>query len=267
MNMPPMIYGTAWKREKTKTLVIHALQNGFLGIDTACQPKHYREDLVGEGIMASGVDRDRLFIQTKFTPLAGQDPSTIPYDQDLPLSKQVADSFSVSQKNLQIDVIDSYLLHSTMMPLNPLMQIWRAMEAIVDDGGARQIGVCNCYDITLLRRLYDDARIKPTILQNRFYDESGYDTDIRAFCDEKGIRYQSFWTLTANPHILSSRTIQTLAKKYAWTEAQIFYRYLILSGIVPLNGTTSSIHMDEDLNIFDVTFAQDEMQSITDLLR
>ena len=42
----PLLYGTAWKKEQTTELVVEAIKNGFEGIDTACQPKHYREDLV-----------------------------------------------------------------------------------------------------------------------------------------------------------------------------------------------------------------------------
>lgn len=42
IQMPRLIYGTAWKKEATTELVIKAVLNGFRGIDTACQPKHYR---------------------------------------------------------------------------------------------------------------------------------------------------------------------------------------------------------------------------------
>ena len=42
VQMPRLIYGTAWKKEATTQLVIDAVLNGFRGIDTACQPKHYR---------------------------------------------------------------------------------------------------------------------------------------------------------------------------------------------------------------------------------
>jgi diketogulonate reductase-like aldo/keto reductase len=42
VRMPRLIYGTAWKKEATTQLVIKAILNGFRGIDTACQPKHYR---------------------------------------------------------------------------------------------------------------------------------------------------------------------------------------------------------------------------------
>lgn len=46
----PFIYGTAWKRDETKSLVSQAIKSGFTAFDTAAQPKHYREDLVGEAI-------------------------------------------------------------------------------------------------------------------------------------------------------------------------------------------------------------------------
>ncbi len=42
-DMPPIMYGTAWKKEQTEELVVEAVKQGFRGIDTACQPKHYYE--------------------------------------------------------------------------------------------------------------------------------------------------------------------------------------------------------------------------------
>ena len=64
--IPAFIYGTAWKKQKTSELVYQALCHGFKGIDTAAQPKHYREDLVGDGIRKAlkegKVTRDELFV-------------------------------------------------------------------------------------------------------------------------------------------------------------------------------------------------------------
>ena len=60
------LYGTAWKKEKTAELVYQALCSGFRAVDTAAQPKHYREDLVGDGIRRAinegKVSRDDLFV-------------------------------------------------------------------------------------------------------------------------------------------------------------------------------------------------------------
>ena len=49
-RIPKLVYGTAWKKERTTDLVYQALKAGFRGIDTAAQPRHYREELVGDGI-------------------------------------------------------------------------------------------------------------------------------------------------------------------------------------------------------------------------
>jgi hypothetical protein len=44
------LYGTAWKKTRTTELVTKALAAGFTGVDTACQPKHYQEPLVGDAL-------------------------------------------------------------------------------------------------------------------------------------------------------------------------------------------------------------------------
>lgn len=133
------------------------------------------------------------------------------------------------------------------------------MEAIYHSSETRQLGISNCYDLELLQRLYFDADIKPSVVQNRFYSESGYDVELRQWCDEQGIIYQSFWSLTANPHILGSKAVIDLAQKYDKTPAQIVYRYLTQIRIVPLIGSTSQEHMKEDLEIFSFELTSDEI--------
>jgi diketogulonate reductase-like aldo/keto reductase len=79
--MPRLLYGTAWKKEKTADLVTTAVKYGFRGVDTACQPKHYNEAGVGEAIRRlanEGISRRDLYIQTKFTPLMVRIPLTFP---------------------------------------------------------------------------------------------------------------------------------------------------------------------------------------------
>ena len=268
VKMPRMIYGTAWKKERTADLVIKAVQTGFKGIDTACQPKHYNEPLVGEALKRlkkDGIKRESLFLQTKFTTMSGQDPHNIPYDKDAPLESQVLQSFETSKKNLGTQYVDSLVLHSPIAPHELMMGVWNSMEQIQKNGGALQLGISNCYDLGVLKQLYHDAHVKPAVVQNRFYSATDYDSELRQWCSEHGIIYQSFWTLTANPHILSSNTVRTFASKYNKTAAQIFFRYLTQSGIVPLNGTCSEQHMTEDLNIFDFELSTGELKNINSL--
>lgn len=263
---PPILYGTAWKQERTQPLVERAIELGFRGIDTAAQPKHYDEAAVGRAlaaVIARGiVSREALYVQTKFTPYPGQDPNRVPYDPKAPLAAQVAQSFASSLANLATNYVDSLVLHSPMRDAASLAEVWSAMETIVEEGGARQLGISNCYSVTYLEHLWSTVRIKPVVVQNRFYAATGYDADIRSFCAEHGMVYQSFWTLTANAELLASPELHAPAKRLGRTPAQILFRYLTHEGVVPLTGTQSEEHMREDLAIFEFELRRDEREAI-----
>src|SRR6185503_18404648 len=92
VSVPRFLYGTAWKEDQTQRLTELALQQGFRGIDTANQRKHYHEAAVGAGIAAAIqrgiVRREEVFLQTKFTFQAGQD-HRLPYDPRASVATQV----------------------------------------------------------------------------------------------------------------------------------------------------------------------------------
>jgi diketogulonate reductase-like aldo/keto reductase len=269
IRVPRIIYGTAWKKADTARLVTLAIQSGFRGIDTACQPKHYDEVGVGAGVAASlreGLSRADLYLQTKFTSLSGQDPDRIPYDRQAPLPRQVAQSVAVSLKNLQTDYLDCVLLHSPMPTMTQTQSAWRALEAFIDTGQVRRLGISNCYRLDDLESLYEAARIKPAVVQNRFYADTNYDRHIRAYCDRQQIIYQSFWTLSANPQLLAHKSIGVPAATHKRTAAQILFRYLTQIGVVPLTGTKSETHMREDLSIFDFKLSNTEQSAIDEML-
>lgn len=269
IKMPPLIYGTAWKKEETANYVATALENGFRGIDTAGQPRHYNEGQVGEALQkvrSMGIQREELYIQTKFTPLPGQDPNNTPYDKSAPLEKQIEQSLQSSLTNLQTPYLDSYLLHSPLSPFSDLMRAWNTMEQFYESGQVKQLGISNCYSLELLKSLFTKSNIKPAVIQNRFYRDTGYDASLREWCSGHSILYQSFWTLTANPHILASSLIESLTTTYQKTPPQIFFRFLNQSEIVPLTGTTSEQHMKEDLAIFEFELSSEEIGQIKQLL-
>jgi diketogulonate reductase-like aldo/keto reductase len=267
--MPPLIYGTAWKKERTATLVVQALRAGFRGIDTACQPRHYDEAGVGAGLQAAyaelGLRREDLYVQTKFTPIGGQDPNRVPYDPRASLAEQVAQSCAVSLLNLHTNWLDGLILHSPLAADRDLMMVWEAMETLHAAGKARRLGISNCYDLQRLMALLRNAHVKPTIVQNRFHADTGFDRGIRAFCHENGLAYQSFWTLTANPHLLSHPVLRKLARQHNVEPAQILFRCLTQIGVTPLTGTTSITHMEADLAIFDFTLDEQACAQVASL--
>ncbi len=110
VRVPRFLYGTAWKEDETERLTALALRQGFRGIDTANQRRHYHEAAVAAAVAAGVVSRAGLFLQTKFTFRPGQD-HRLPYDPDAPVGVQVEQSFASSLDHLGTDVIDSFVLH------------------------------------------------------------------------------------------------------------------------------------------------------------
>ena len=239
----PLLYGTAWKEDRTTALCTDAFTAGFRGVDTACQPKHYQEHLVGDALHAAftagTLKREETWVQTKYTSIGGQDPKRVPYDARKPRAEQVADSVQVSRRNLKVDVIDSLVLHSPERDLKTTLVVWGAMEAAVNEGYVRNLGISNCYDLSFLVQLWNAATVKPSVVQNRFYEREGWDRELRRFCTEKSIVYQSFWTLTANPGVLRNPVFCSIANIRDCTPQQLLYKFLVDVGCQPLSGTTT----------------------------
>lgn len=254
-NHPPFLYGTAWKEDGTRQLTLMALKQGFRGIDTANQRKHYFEAAVGEGIadaMDQGmVTREDIFVQTKFTHVGGQD-ERLPYDPKAPVGEQVRQSFASSQDHLRMEYIDSLVLHGPTVRKGlaaPDLDAWKAMEALHGEGAVGHLGVSN---VTLeqLQTLYKVARVKPGFAQIRCYAARNWDRDIRDFCAANGIVYQGFSLLTANRQVLNHADMKDLARRHGKTPAQVIFRYALEGGMLPITGTRNAGHMAQDLEIF-----------------
>ncbi len=248
-RIPKILYGTAWKEDATQDLVSTAIKIGFRGIDTANQRRHYYEVAVGNAIsnaIQEGMKREELFIQTKYTYANGQD-HRIPYDVHADEKTQVRQSFQSSLEHLQVEYVDSYVLHgpSTYFGLTKTdWHVWQEMEAIYNEGQIKHLGISNV-TIEQLKILCKEVKIKPTFVQNRCFAQQGWDRDVRKLCKETGIIYQGFSLLTANPFVLAQ--IKYIAEKYKKTPAQVVLRFSMQIGMLPLTGTTSQMHMKEDL--------------------
>ena len=269
-RIPWIMYGTAWKEAQTERLVELAVQQGFRGIDTANQRKHYDEAAVGRALsklIASGfVTRDELFLQTKFTFLHGQD-HRLPYEPAARIATQVQQSFDSSLEHFGTETIDSYVLHgpSRGTGLGPDdWEAWQAMEEIHDSGRAKMLGVSNV-NLDQLQLLHQKSRVRPRFVQNRCYAVRGWDRRVREFCNANGILYQGFSVLTANREVLASPELAKIAKHYGRTASQIVFRFAQDVGMLPLTGTTNADHMRDDLAIGDFRLDADDVRLIEHL--
>jgi diketogulonate reductase-like aldo/keto reductase len=264
---PYFLYGTAWKEERTAELVELALRNGFRGIDTANQRKHYFEAAVGGALAASYregvVQRGDVFLQTKFTYLPGQD-HRLPYDPSAPLEQQVAESMASSLEHLDTDYVDSYVLHGPSSGHGWTEQdneVWGAMQRERDAGRALVLGVSN----VSLRHLHQMPE-KPAYVQNRCFARLGWDRDVRAYCHEHGIVYQGFSLLTANPEVFRHPVMHQIATRENATLAQVVFRFALGVGMLPLTGTTDPTHMQEDLASSAIHLSEADIAQIESLV-
>ena len=270
MKAPRFLYGTAWKEDRTAALTELALRAGFRGIDTANQRRHYVEAGVGQGLAAAYragvVKREDVFLQTKYTYLPGQD-QRLPYDPRASLSTQVAQSMASSLEHLGTDHVDSYVLHGPASGQGWSEydgEVWAAMVKERDAGRTRVLGVSNV-SLRHLQQLVASGAEVPAFVQNRCFARAGWDRAVRAFCTQRGIVYQGFSLLTANPEALRHHVVLDVARRQQASPAQVIFRFALAIGMLPLTGTTDERHMKDDLASETLALSDDEARAIESL--
>lgn len=260
-SVPRLIYGTAWKKDKTGFLTNLALTTGFRAIDTAAQPRHYVEDDVASALLLARdqnvISRSDVFLQTKYSPPGAQDLKTAPYDTSASIEEQVKTSVEKSLKKFTLGgeeggegYIDCLLLHSPLPLLEETIEAWTAMASFVPDR-VRHLGISNV-SLPELQALCDThgsgaTLPKPAIVQNRLH-EAHYEPELYEFCRQHGIIFEAFWTLSANPGLRGSAPVARVADAVGVSTEVAFYGLLLgFENFAVLNGTTSQKHMKEDL--------------------
>lgn len=269
-TLPNFLYGTAWKENDTERLTRLALEQGFRGIDTANQRRHYYEAGVGAAMasaIADGtVQRDAIFLQTKFTYASGQD-HRLPYDKSAAVTIQVGQSLASSLEHLGVEQVDSFVLHgpSRGRGLGAIdLEAWRAMEALNQAGKTRYLGISNVA-LDQIEELCRHASVSPTFVQNRCFAATGWDRSVRAFCRSQGITYQGFSLLTANANELRHPSFRKIVERTAKTPAQVVFRFASQAGILPLTGTTDPDHMREDLDSDSFELTEGDVEAIENI--
>jgi diketogulonate reductase-like aldo/keto reductase len=143
-------------------------------------------------------------------------------------------------------------------------EVWEAMVRERDAGRTRLLGVSN----VSLRHLVEMAaqhRDTPAFVQNRCFARLGWDRQIRAFCRERGIIYQGFSLLTANPEVIAHPLVGRIATRLHATAPQVVFRFAHAIDILPLTGTTDREHMEQDLASHALALSADDVRAIESL--
>jgi diketogulonate reductase-like aldo/keto reductase len=232
-------------RGPARDAVIAALQLGYRHIDTA---RVYRnEHDVGEGIRASGVPRDQVFVTTKlWNDDHGRDNTLRAFDQSL--------------ERLGLDYIDLYLIHWPVA--GKRLETWKAFEELHAQGRAKAIGVSN-YLVRHLEELFAHANRKPDanqieltpFLQRR---------DTVALCKREGIAIEAYSPLTRGEK-LGHADVVAVAREVARTPAQVLLRWGIQHGFVVLPKSVRKERIAENGAVFDFTLSDAQMTRLDGL--
>jgi len=195
-----------------------------------------------------------LKIQTKFTPTRGFKSEDLPYNTSLSLSEQVRSSVESSLHNLRPTTstscsgenspyVDCLILHVPLPTAFAMLEVWTTMESY-HPYRVRNLGLSNV-TLQVLRWVYEVSTVKPSLVQNRWCAETGYDVAVRTYCAEHGIVYQAYGILTKSL-LLASEPVQELAELANVSRATSLYYLVIQMGVVVLNGTRDDQKMISD---------------------
>ena len=248
VEMPAIGYGVFRISDtgECEKAVYEAIKAGYRLIDTASA--YENEEAVGRAIRRSGVPRNELFITTKLWIT----------DTNYEGAKQ---GFQRSLDRLGLDYIDLYLIHQ---PFHDYYGAWRAMEELYAEGKIRAIGVDNFTQDRLADFIFFN-KIKPAVNLiecNAFYQRKE-DLD---YMNAENIQMQAWSPLAAgNAGLFEHPLLQQLGQKYNKSVPQIVLRWLTERGIVPLVKSVNPERMQENLDIFDFTLSQEDMDMIAAL--
>lgn len=248
-DIPAIGYGTMLfpAPESAVSLVVHALETGYRHIDTA--RKYGSEQWVGEGIRASGLAREDIWVTTKVT------------EEDA-RADDFARSVETSLETLDLDYVDLLLIHWPQ-PRVPLEETLGALAKAKRDGLASNIGVSN-FTISLL----DEAMAKcpePIVTNQIEYHAYIRQDRLIAACRKHGMLVTCHVPL-ARGAVLENPVIREIAAARGRTPAQVALRWLVQQsdvGVVPRALEFSEI--EENIAIFDFELRDDEMARIATL--
>jgi diketogulonate reductase-like aldo/keto reductase len=176
----------------------------------------------------------------------------------------VRQSFDKSLEHLGVDNIDSLLLHGPWSGdgwSDQDREAWRAMEEIHLAGKVRLLGVSNVSH-EQVAALSKEASVPPAFVQNACYARTGWDDKVRDLCRQHSIVYQAFALLKPNRRELASPAMTEMAMRTGATVNQLVFRFAVEAGMLPLTGTSSRAHMDEDLTSTGISLSADDLAVI-----
>lgn len=247
VKMPKLGYGVYQvKNEECERCVLDAIHTGYRAIDTA--QSYGNEESVGSAVKKCGVPRAELFLTTKVWI------SNASYEK-------AKDSIEKSLKNLQTDYIDLLLIHQ---PFGDYYGAYRAMEEAYRAGKLRAIGVSNFYPDRLID-LCQFAEVTPAVNQVETHVFQQQKT-AHEYMKKYGVQHESWGPFAeGRKDFFTNLMLTEIGVKYGKSAAQTALRFLLQSDVVVIPKSTHKERMEQNLDVFDFTLSQEDMEAIRGL--
>ncbi len=227
-------------------VVEQAIKLGYRHFDTAQMYGNERE--VGEGVRASGIKREEVFVVTKVAP-------------DNLAPRQLERSVKDSIGQLRLGEIDLLLLHWPNKGV-PLKDTIEALCGVKRDGLAHHIGVSN-YTVALLEEA--DKLSEGRLVCNQFECHPFLDqSKVLAECRKRDMAPVAYSPI-ARGNAKGDATLQTIGERHGKSAAQVSLRYLVQLGIAVIPRTSRVERLAENIALFDFELSDDEMMQIPKL--
>jgi 2,5-diketo-D-gluconate reductase A len=228
-----------------------ALEQGYRHLDGASIYRNEQQE--GEGIRASGVPRDQLFLTSKVWNDAQAPAATL-------------DSLDRTLEHLGTDYLDLYLIHWPAPRFDTYVQTWRTLEQVKQSGLVRSIGVSN-FLIPHLERLARETGVVPAVDQIELHPFL-QQRELTEYLTANGIVTEAWGPLAqGHPDLLGHPELQRLAEETGREPAQIVLRWHIQLGHVVFPKSTRPERMLSNAQLFDFTLDDHQMTAIRRLDR
>jgi 2,5-diketo-D-gluconate reductase B len=234
------------KGETCVNVVSAALRSGYRHLDTA--ERYENEQWVGEGLRASGVKREDVFVTTK---VYGPNLAAADFER----------AVSESLGRLQLPFVDLLLIHWPN-PAVPLAETLGALGKAKRQGLTRHIGVAN-FTTSLLDeavKLATEPLVTNQIEVHPFLDQS----KVIAKCRQLGLSVTAYCPISRG-RVPGNEVLERIGKAHGKTAAQVALRWLVQQGIIVIPGTSKEEHLKENLAVFDFSLSDPEMADISAL--
>ena len=244
VKMPVLGYGVYQvTKEECERCVLDALKTGYRSIDTA--QSYFNEEEVGSAIQKSGVAREDIFLTTKV------------WIEHYGYEEAKA-SVLESMEKLKTDYLDLCLLHQ---PFADYYGAWRALEELYEAGKIRAIGISNFYPDRMVD-IASFARIRPMVNQVEVHPFNQQKV-AKEYMDKYGVQIEAWAPFgEGRGGLFENETLRNIGAKYGKTAAQVMLRWHIQRGVVVIPKSTHIERMAENLNVFDFSLSDADMQVI-----